>query len=107
MFVLLGRAEVEVGPQYLVAIERAGPFFWRRKRPLADVRELVVQKPSDSRYQSMAGIQAKLNTGKTFPLCLAYPITMLSPLAEVIADRCELGDPGPALGLRCSGDPGA
>lgn len=98
LFMLAGRTRVTVTHDRLISTERAGPFRWSRRVPLADIEriELAATAPGEGApdvvHLAGAGLVAWLRSGKKFPVALGYSREVLAPLLEQI--RATLRDQG-------------
>jgi hypothetical protein len=94
-FVLAGHSEVELSAGKLWAIERAGPFWLRRGRPVEQLSQLVVRFPAgDQPLPGMARwdvfyLSAECSPDGPLSLGVAYPREMLLLLAQELARRCD------------------
>lgn len=87
--------EILLGGGSVCAVERFGWLSLRRRRPIRDVKRLVVQtggiKVTDSRgmerkvAEDLAGLTAELGNGRKFPLVVAYPAGVVRELAARIS----------------------
>lgn len=100
--ILIGRSEIEVQDGRLRGIERVGPFHYSWKRPIDQIRQLVVSA-SNARVNgkrvtsgSLAEMSAiKVECKEAGPILLApgYPRSWLGPLANDLSRRCSLQEP--------------
>jgi len=79
LLTLFGTSAIEIHADRIIAIERIGPFFWRRSRPRDKLREFrVVTNGAD--YNSW--IIAEFNGARKMTMALVYPRATLRRLAE-------------------------
>ncbi|MEI6166303.1 MAG: hypothetical protein WCS52_03840 [bacterium] len=94
-------SEIVVGDGFIRAIDQLGPIPIRRKRPIAELRQLIVRKGgmtvtnADGSTQTyapdLASLEAVSVTGKPLWMAPAYPHDLLRPLADVLAASLSLG----------------
>jgi hypothetical protein len=98
------RSEVVVTADRLLALERAGPLRWTRKRMLRDIERLVLLDASaglpdgaDSAapkmLRSLAAIRVEGAGMKPLILAPGYPRSLLEPLANQVADLADADAP--------------
>jgi hypothetical protein len=107
LFHFMGRAEVELGGGELRAIERVGPFRWRRRLAVVRVSRLVVEDltsraGADSNPSVMlanepglAAILAEVEGGEPMILAPGYPRAWLLALTHDLARRVKDSAPDP------------
>lgn len=94
------RAEIVISPRELVAVERAGPLRFSRKRSLGSITGIRVGRSAVSSkgapvlpaYGLFAdGAPGGAGTGKTAALRLAqrYPLEMIAPLAHYLVEEIQ------------------
>ncbi len=99
---LIGHSEIHLKRGQLRAVERAGPLWWTRARPLDQLSRLVVVsgtqrlRPSENDtnnvpqfMKELAGIRSEYSGKRPMMLAMGYPETLVQPLAEELAERCE------------------
>lgn len=93
---LWGRREIVVRGGKLRTTERAGPFWYTRRWPIARIERLsviglsggteAVSSPLLSKFDALAG---NLRDGKRIMIAPAFPRALLGPLARDLAEVCN------------------
>jgi hypothetical protein len=102
MLMLFGSCAIEIADGTIRTVERAGPFYWTRSRPVECIRSLDVRfRPKWSsvtrflrKQQTRIGppadfgdLRVECEDAKTLTLVLWYPRRWLRPLADDLAER--------------------
>lgn len=108
------RAEVEMRDGKLIAVERAGPLRWRRRRPTKAIEQIVFSRsllrsamtqrnagngdnPLVNQMATVNGASGLIARGenmKDMLIAPVYPAELLEPLAQVIAEKVQAKAPG-------------
>ena len=90
----------------IIAAERLGPLRWRRRRPLAGLRRLEVNRGTtrvngrlvtEGTLAEMSAMIARFDNGRPFLLAAGYPESWLTSLANGVAADLEALGPAELL----------
>ncbi len=95
-------SEIVVGNGVIVAIERIGAIPIHRKRPVSDLKQLIIGKGGITMTDHNQGttktfapgygvLTAETSSGKSMWLAIFYPHDLLRPLANVLSATLSLG----------------
>ncbi len=95
--IMFGNSEIEISRGSIRAIERIGPLRWTRKRPIDAITRLLVVGTVERTSSESSGsvpigskvIRAEFNNRKSLWLAMAYPLDLLTPLADDISSKIE------------------
>ena len=111
LFLLIGaglclnalQAEVWVGNKHLTAVERFGPFAWKRRRKIDGIRKLVLTRAPTTEQEAAAGqalgtvdlvaLRAEGEGIKPMIIAPGYSRNLLEPLAVLLAQQVNTAAP--------------
>lgn len=93
-FLYAGRSTIELRDDSLIATQRSGPFRWRRKIGIADIRKFQVKSANMDEKQlaigsALSALNVSLAGGRLRNLAWGYPKNDLRALADHLASRCK------------------
>ncbi len=93
LWLLIGYSEILVTNLVIAGVERAGPFWFRRKRPNSGVTKVLVRRMpmtvSNRQVEGFGSISIEFEKGKPFAVGFLYPTELLQALARELIE--ELG----------------
>jgi len=89
-----GRSIVELRDDRVIATQRSGPFRWRRKIPLNQIKKFQIKSSNMDEATvaigaSLSALNVVMTGGGLYSLAWGYPKSMLRVLADHLSEKCD------------------